>query len=227
MNEQLEMTLFESADRDKWRHLPADVLWTRWLTALQSIAQTGLTFSQDNFDKERYTALLEIASQMATQLSPKQYPAVQDLFFQEKGYATPKIDVRGAIFRSNKILLVQEKSDQCWSLPGGWADVNQSPKEAIIKEIKEEAGYKARVLKLLALFDKSKHDHPPQWPHTYKCFFLCEIVSGEGCSGLETSAIGFFERDALPPLSTHRVTATQIERCFEHYANPDWPTDFD
>lgn len=227
MNEQLETEPFESTALDKWPNLPVEVLWTRWLTSLQSIAQTGLTFSQDNFDKERYNALLEIAVQMATQISPKQFPVVQDLFHQEKGYATPKIDVRGAIFRSNKILLVKEKSDQCWSLPGGWADVNQSPAEAIVKEIEEEAGYKSRVIKLLALLDKSKHDHPPQWPHAYKCFFLCEIVSGEGGAGLETSDMGFFKRDALPPLSIHRVTAAQIDRCFEHYANPDWPTDFD
>lgn len=227
MNKPLDSDSFKPAISGEWEQLPLDVLWTRWITSIQALAQIGLTFTQGPFDRERYQALLDIAAQMASYGSTHGFSDIKDRFQAEKGYATPKIDVRGAVFEDDKILLVKEKADQLWTLPGGWADVNLTPRESMEKEIEEEAGYKTRVVKLLALFDKSKHDHPPQWPYVYKCFFHCEIIGGKGQSGLETSDVKFFKRDALPPLSTHRVTVAQIHRCFDHALHPDWPTDFD
>ncbi|MFO1258907.1 MAG: NUDIX hydrolase [Gammaproteobacteria bacterium] len=227
MNEPLDSDLFQPAILSEWAELPLDVLWTRWITSIQALGQIGLTFTQGPFDRERYEALLNIAAQMGSYASKQGFSDLKDHFQAEKGYATPKVDVRGAVFQDDAILLVKERADQLWTLPGGWADVNLTPRESVEKEIEEEAGYKSKAVKLLALFDKSKHDHPPQWPYVYKCFFHCEIIGGKGQSGLETSEVGFFKRDELPPLSTHRVTVSQIHRCFEHLHHPDWPTDFD
>lgn len=154
---------------------------------------------------------------MVSFAQPKLSHNFHQTFLAEQGYATPKVDVRGAIIQDNEILLVREKSDGLWTLPGGWADVNESPAYSMQKEIQEEAGVEAKVTKLIALYDKLKHEHPPQWPHTYKCFFLCDITSGVPKPGLETSEVAFFKEDALPPLSVNRVTEAQILRCFAHY----------
>ena len=126
-----------------------------------------------------------------------------------------------------EILLVKEKADGLWALPGGWADVNESPVEGILREIFEETGYHAKYIKLLALHDEHKHDHPPQFPHVYKSFFLCEIVGGAPTENIEISEVDFFAENAIPPLSVHRVTATQIKRLFEHQRHPEWPTEVD
>ena len=129
-------------------------------------------------------------------------------------------------YQDDKLLLVKERSDNLWTLPGGWADVNESPSEAVIRETKEETGYDVSAIKLLALWDKLKHDHPPQWPHAYKCFFHCDIISGEPVENLEISDQCFFDLNNLPSLSRHRVTESQIARLYELTINPQ-PTQFD
>lgn len=150
------------------------------------------------------------------------------IFLREKtGYQTPKIDSCCAVFRDGRILLVRERADGRWSLPGGWIDVNESPGEAVVREIQEETGYTTKALKLLAVFDKNKHEHPPTIYHTYKLFFLCELLGGSPTHTIETDGVDFFPEDALPELSVTRVTASQIARLFEHDRHPDWPTDFD
>jgi ADP-ribose pyrophosphatase YjhB (NUDIX family) len=153
---------------------------------------------------------------------------VLNLFSQEAGYATPKVDVRGVVFQADQILLVKEKADGRWTLPGGWADVNESPKEAVVREIREESGYETLPTKLLAVYDRSKHGHEPPFPfHVYKLFILCELIGGQSATSSETSDVGFFAEEALPELSHSRVTVSQIKRFFEYYREGDLPTDLD
>lgn len=198
-----------------------------WAQRLQALAQNGLTFVKDPFDQERYEAIRDIAAEMMAAQADTDFAVIKGLYAQETGYTTPKVDTRGAVFRDDHILLVRERSDGRWSLPGGWIDVNESPGEAIVREIREETGYETRALKLLAIFDKNKHDHPPTIYHTYKLFFHCELLGGSPIHTLETNGVDFFAEDALPELSVTRVTARQIARLFEHHRHPDWPTDFD
>ena len=145
----------------------------------------------------------------------------------QAGYATPKVDVRGVVFRDEKILLVKERRDGRWTLPGGWADVNDSPGEATVREVYEESGYSTRAIKLLACYDRHKHGHPPFAFHIYKLFFQCELLGGKPTNSIETEDVGWFSENEIPPLSLPRVTPEQIARFFEHHNHPNWPTDFD
>ena len=201
--------------------------WVIWARKLQAIAQTGLTFSNNEFDKERYEAVSEIAAEIMDAHIDDEIQTVREFFAQDSGYATPKVDVRGAVFQDNKLLLVRERRDGLWTLPGGWADVNDSPSEAIEREILEESGFVARANRLVMVLDKSKHDHPPSPRHTYKIFFQCELLSGEATLSHETDGVEFFGAEELPPLSIHRTTGAQIARLFEHFQNPDLAPDFD
>ena len=189
--------------------------WLKWVSEMQAIAQNGLTFSRDEFDIERYRRLRDLAAEIATNCSENSLEDMKQLFSFEKGYMTPKVDVRAFIIKDGKLLLVKERSDGLWTLPGGFADVNESPSEAVIRETKEESGFDVSAIKLLALWDKLKHDHPAQWPHTYKFFFLCAIRSGTATQNLEVSEIDFFDINELPPLSIHRVTKKQLTRLYE------------
>jgi ADP-ribose pyrophosphatase YjhB (NUDIX family) len=201
--------------------------WLEWAKKIQAIAQIGLTYSQSIFDTERYQELREISTEiMAIQLQLEQSD-ILDLFSREIGYATPKVDVRASVFRDNQILLVKEKSDGCWALPGGWADVSSSPSESAVREVFEESGYYTRPVKLVAVYDLNKQGHPPHLFHIYKLFFQCEIIGGEATPSIETSDVGFFSEDNIPPLSLGRVMPHQITRLFEHYRQPELPTDFD
>lgn len=200
--------------------------WVRWVSALQAIAQNGLTFATSPYDQERYQSLLTLTAEMAATQSGLRQNELVDVFHEDSRYKTPNLDVRGAVFEDNKILLVQENND-LWALPGGWADVNESPSANVEREVFEEAGLIVKAVKLVALYDKLKHQHPPEWPHTYKCFFLCDIISGDLKTSIETQAVGFYPLNDLPPLCTHRVTRYQIQRCFEHYLNITLPTEFD
>jgi ADP-ribose pyrophosphatase YjhB (NUDIX family) len=186
--------------------------WLRWISEAQAIAQAGLTYTNNPFDKERYIRLREMIAMLAGHCLEHDKEEIEHLFTIEKGYATPKLDVRAFMLKDDHVLLVRERADQLWTLPGGWIDVNESPSESVIRETKEETGFDVSVTRLLALWDKQKHDHPPQWPHIYKCFFHCEIIGGEATPNLEISDIDFFPIHQLPPLSTPRVTQKQIER---------------
>lgn len=201
--------------------------WLEWAQNLQAIAQNGLTYSDGVYDIERYKQLRAIATEIMASYSNVEHTYVFDLFNREVGYATPKVDVRGAIFRDDTILLVKERVDGCWTLPGGWADVGESPSEAVVKEIYEESGYQARAIKLLAVYDRNKQGHPPLAFYVYKLFFHCELIGGSPSSSIETEEVGFFPEGALPELSLGRVTPAQINRLFQHYRQPDLPTDFD
>lgn len=204
-----------------------DPQWLTWVKQLQALAQTGLTYSKDVYDIERYHALSALAAEIAAQHTDAPLEMIRDLFTAEVGHATPKVDVRAAVFRNATILLVRERSDGLWTLPGGWADVGESPSIAAVRETAEESGYQTRAVKLLALYDRDKHGHPPHPFHIYKLIFQCELLGGAPTESGETDAVDFFAEDQLPPLSTSRVTAAQIARFFDHYRNPHWPTDFD
>lgn len=201
--------------------------WLEWAKRLQAIAQNGLTYAENPFDRERYEAVREVAAEVIAAHSDMELQRVRDLLLGEVGAATPKVDVRAAVFQDDSILLVKERADGLWTLPGGWADVNESPSEAIVREVYEESGYHTHAVKLLAFYDRDKHGHPPFLFHVYKLFFLCELVGGAPTMSKETEAVAFFREDALPQLSLTRVTPAQIARMFEHYHHPDWPTDFD
>lgn len=202
--------------------------WLTWARQLQAIAQTGLTFTNDVYDQERYQAIRRIAAEMAAEGAGIQDSnRILTLFQHETGYSTPKVDVRAAVFRCNRILLVKEHEDGCWTLPGGWADIGDSPSMAAVREVKEESGYEVVATKIAAVFDRNKHNHPPFPFHAYKLYFLCDLVGGAPAISHETDAVDFFPEDALPPLSLTRVTPAIIAHLFDHHRHPEWPTSYD
>ncbi len=208
--------------------------WLRWVRTLRAVAQTGLTYARDPFDAERYEAVRAVAAEMSAAVAGVSTAVLADAFARDAGYATPKVDVRGVVFRDDgALLLVRERSDGGWTLPGGWADVGESPSEAVEKEVREEAGYAVRARKLLAVLDRDRHGHPPLLDAVYKLFIRCEILDaaaappGAGPAYRETDGVGFFAAGALPPLSLTRVVPAQLARLFEHYAHPEWPADVD
>jgi ADP-ribose pyrophosphatase YjhB (NUDIX family) len=201
-----------------------------WLVVgreLKAIAQIGLTFSQDAFDRQRYERIQELSAALIAKGSDGDAAKLLDLFRLDRGYATPKVDVRGAAFREGRVLMVREVSDGAWTLPGGWADVNQTAAECVIREISEESGFQARALKLAAVHDYRKRNRLHHIDSIYKMFFICELVGGSARPSHETSDVGFFSRSELPMLSEGRTTAEQIELMFRHAESPDLPTDFD
>lgn len=201
--------------------------WLEWAKKLQAIAQNGLTYTENPFDIERYKSLQAITAEMMATYSNQEPSYVLDLFNQEIGYATPKVDVRGAVFRGDTLLFVKEREDGCWTLPGGWADVGDSPSEVVVREVQEESGYLTRAVKLLAVYDRDHQGHPPLAHYVYKLFFQCELISGSPSISIETDEVAFFGENEIPELSLGRVLPTQIKRLFQHYRNPNLPTDFD
>ncbi len=207
---------------------PEHQRWLDWASRLQAIAQNGLTFAHDDYDIERYRAIREIAAEMVAAGSGLDIALIRALVSRDKGYTTPKVDVRGVAFREDRLLLVRERSDGRWTLPGGWADVGESPAENVVREMYEESGFQTRAVKILAIFDRSKHPHEPAFPfHVYKFFIACDIIGGKETPSSETDAVGFFAENELPQLSVTRVTSWQMHRLFEHHRDPKLPTDFD
>jgi ADP-ribose pyrophosphatase YjhB (NUDIX family) len=204
-------------------------VWLVWARELQAIAQTGLTFASSTFDRERYTAIRSLAARMMVMHSDANFVRVEGLFAEQAGYATPKVDVRGAVIEDGRILLVREIADSGrWTMPGGWADVNQTPSECVIRELREETGLEVTVRKLGAVYDRARQGHPPHPFHVYRLFFVCDIVGGTPEAGLETSDVAFFGEDEIPQdLSLERILLHQIRRMFEHARDNDLPTDFD
>jgi ADP-ribose pyrophosphatase YjhB (NUDIX family) len=202
--------------------------WLLWARELQAIAQTGLTFSKDPYDLERFQRLRAIAVQMLAVGSNTPIERVQGLFNQDVGYPTPKVDVRAAVFRGDRIRLVREIGDGRWTLPGGWADVNQSARECVEREVKEESGFDARAIKLAGVYDYRRQGNISSHPYSiYKLFFVCELIGGEARASLETSAVEFFARDRLPELSLGRVNPEQIASMYRHRECPGLMTEFD
>ena len=201
-----------------------------WLSVgreLRSMAQIGLTFCRDPFDRQRYERIQELAAAVIAMGAGRADPGLLDYMRHDTGYATPKVDVRAAAIVEGRILLVREASDGSWALPGGWADVNDSPAEAAMREVLEESGFEARAVKLAAVYDFRKRNRPHHLDSIYKLFFICELTGGKATPSIETTEAAFFAPDELPPLSIGRTTAEQIHRMFQHAANPTLATDFD
>ena len=200
--------------------------WLEWAIELQALAQAGLFYSKDIYDIERFQRIREIAAEMM--VSPTGLPVekVRDLFCTETGYQTPKLDPRAAVFRDDRILLVQE-SNGLWSLPGGWVDVNLSVGENAVKEVKEEAGLDVEAKQIIAVQDRKKHNPEIYAYNICKVFILCDLLGGSFRENSETIAIGYFSMNDLPPLSENKTTREQIQMCFDAYRAEHWETVFD
>src|ERR1700730_6634918 len=205
----------------------ADIL--QWARKVQAIAQNGLEFTRDTFDRDRFEQLQQLVATILTSELAITPGELKGLWRGDEGYATPKVDVRGGVFDQGGVLLVRERSDGKWTLPGGWVDIGDAPSFAVEREIREESGYLAKAVKLAALFDKNNpaHGHPPGILHIYKLFFLCELTGGTPATSSETDGGDFFPGSSLPPLCTGRATQSQIERLYQHHLNRGLPTDFD
>jgi ADP-ribose pyrophosphatase YjhB (NUDIX family) len=194
---------------------------------LHALARTGLHFCRDEYDRERYEEVERIAAELLAGDSAPLRQGLLEAWARERGYVTPKVEVRGAAFREGRVLLVRESADGLWTLPGGWADVNESPSEAVEKEVAQEAGLRVRAVKLAALYDRNRHGHGEFLFHSWKAFFLCEILGGELRGSYETDAAAFFAPDELPPMSLGRCTPRQVRRMHEHWQDRSLPADFD
>jgi ADP-ribose pyrophosphatase YjhB (NUDIX family) len=202
-----------------------------WLAAaerLRAMAQTGLSYSRDRFDQQRYRELEQISHDMLAGLLSSTPPAIRELYALEKGYPTPKVDVRTAVFSEGRILLVKEWLDGAWTMPGGWADEHDSPREAAERECREESGYEVRVQRLIALRDRRRHAYQPRHlGGIYKLLFLGEVTGGEAQVSDETTDVGFFALDALPPLSLARTLPEDIELAHRYCVDPALLPTFD
>lgn len=197
-----------------------------WIIELQSIAQAGLTYGKDIYDRERYQCLREIAAEMMAQKSGLSLEQVTGLFCSDSGYQTPKLDTRAAIFKDDKILLVHE-NDGSWSLPGGWVEVNLSLKENTLKEIKEETGLDASVERIITLHDRNKHNPPKYAYGVCKVFVLCQARSGSFSKNIETTGYAYFAENNLPQLALAKNNEEQVKMCFQAYCDPNWEPVFD
>jgi ADP-ribose pyrophosphatase YjhB (NUDIX family) len=200
--------------------------WLSLARELYTMSQAGLAYSKNDFDLERYHRLQEISAEIISGQSKLEKEAILESFAIQDGYPTPKVDVRGAVVRDGKILLVQEITDGCWSLPGGWADLGQSPREMVEREVLEESGMTVRAKKVVAIYDANNFA-PLEFWHAYKIVFLCDILGGEPTPSMETPAVDFFSPDSLPPLSKNRTNQRILDEIFAHLADPARPTSFD
>ena len=200
--------------------------WVRWARELQALAQAGLEYSKDPFDRERFQRVREIAAEMASEGTGLPLERVEDLFCGESGYQTPKLVVRAAVIRDRKILLVQERNG-LWALPGGWVDEDQSIASNAAKEVMEEAGVRARPLRLIAVQDRDRHHPAPYIYGVCQLFILCEALGGAFVPNIETLGSGWFPPDRLPPLDLDKTTPEQIALCFTAQADPNWTVPFD
>jgi ADP-ribose pyrophosphatase YjhB (NUDIX family) len=195
--------------------------WLTWINKIKAISQIGKSYSKDAYDLERYDQLSGIADSMYTKLSNDPIEKVKGFFIPEKGYATAKVDLRAAIFKNHQILLVREKRDNKWAMPGGWADVGGTPTQGIEREVLEETGYQVQAVRLISVRDQSLHGYTPRYPvHVYKLFFLCEITGGASTENTEISEISFFPLEALPELSTGTTLEADIHSSYDYFRNP-------
>jgi ADP-ribose pyrophosphatase YjhB (NUDIX family) len=194
---------------------------------LHALARTGLHFCANEYDRQRYEEIERIAAGLLADGDPSGESRLLELWSRDDGYVTPKIEVRGAVFRAARVLLVRERIDGLWTLPGGWVDVGESPSQAVTKEIEQESGFRTRVVGLAALWDRNRHGHAPALFHSWKAAFLCEITGGEARGSYETDAVEFFDLQSLPAMSLGRSTPAQVARLYTHWLQRPLPADFD
>lgn len=200
--------------------------WLEWAIELQSLAQAGLTYGKDIYDKERYERIRAISAEIISNYTDIEIEKVKDLFCNEVGYQTPKLDTRAAIFEDGKILLVREK-DGKWSLPGGWVDVNISVKENTVKEVKEESGLDVSADRIIAIQDRAKHNLPVYAYGVCKIFVLCSVLGGRFVENIETTEFQYFSECEIPELAEEKNNLEQIKMCFRAYRAENWETEFD
>ena len=201
--------------------------WLTWAMEIQSLAQSGLAYTDNVYDIERYERLREISAEIISERSAIPLEKVKNLFCNETGYQTPKLDTRAAVFKDGKILLVHENNGT-WALPGGWCDVLESVKSNTIKEVKEETGLEVLTAKVIAIQDRNKHNKPAYAYGVCKVFILCELVGGEFQKNTETTEIKYFSLETMPPkLAEEKTNKEQIEMCFRAYNDENWQTQFD
>ena len=201
--------------------------WLEWAREIQGLCQTGLAFASSDYETQRYTRLNEIAAEIVAGQTNESREALVENFSAQPGYATAKIDVRGAVVRDGKILLVQERRDERWAMPGGWADVGDIPSEMVAREVLEESGFEVVPSKVLAVFDANRGDRPLEFFHAYKIIFFCEITGGEARPSDETMDARFFSFDDLPPLSMQRTNEKHLAEVRAHLADECRPAAFD
>ena len=200
--------------------------WIEWAREIFSLSQAGLTYSRNEFDLARYKRLQEITAEMIESQSETSKESALESFSMQAGYITPKIDVRGAVVRDNKILLIQERTDGRWAMPGGWADLGNAPASVAEREVWEESGYRVKAGKVVAIIDANRIE-PMEFYHAFKIIFLCKLIGGEPRTSNETVAVDFFELDNLPPLSMFRTNNDMLQEVFAHLKDPSRPTAFD
>jgi ADP-ribose pyrophosphatase YjhB (NUDIX family) len=201
--------------------------WLNWAREIQALAQTGYHYAEDDYNCERYRRLSEIAAEIISIHTELKFGSLLELFQRQTGYATPRVDVRGAVFRDGKLLLVKERNDGGWTMPGGWADVGDVPSESVEREVYEEAGFRVKAKKVIGVYDANRIP-PLEIFHAYKIVFLCEILNGEPRPSNETSAVLFFKYDDIPAgLSGERTKIRHIDDAFAFLADPGRATVFD
>jgi len=200
--------------------------WLELARELYSISQSGLTYCKNEYDLDRYRRLQEMSAEMIADKTGMHQENIMQAFSMQAGYATPKVDVRGAVFRDGKILLVQERADNNWAMPGGWADIGDLPSAMVEREVLEESGLQVRAAKVIALYDANRVE-PMEFFHAYKIIFLCELLGGELCTSFETLAVDFFDPAQLPPLSIERTNQQMIDEALAHIHDSNRPTFFD
>lgn len=202
-------------------------MWLHWARHIQALAQTGLAFCQDPYDRQRYTQLQQIAAEIVALHTKLDVQQVLEGFSAQPGYATVKVDVRAAVVRDGRILLVQERRDQRWCMPGGWADVGERPSEAVAREVREESGFSVRPVKVVGVFDANRDNQPLEFHHAYKIIFLCHIIDGQARPSDETMGVEFFDFAHLPALSADRTNTRHLAEVKAHLLDPARPTFFD
>jgi ADP-ribose pyrophosphatase YjhB (NUDIX family) len=200
--------------------------WIAWTREIYSLAQAGITYSANEYDIFRYKRLQEITAEIIANQSELSKETVLQSFSMQTGYATPKIDVRGAVIRDGKILLVREKADGKWAMPGGWGDIGDAPAAMVAREVWEESGFRVSVDKLVGVYDANRIQ-PFEFYHVYKLVFLCSITSGQATTSMETLDVDFFELDNLPPLSEIRTNKKILDEVFAHFEHAGRTTYFE
>jgi ADP-ribose pyrophosphatase YjhB (NUDIX family) len=206
--------------------MPNTASWLAWAREIYSLSQSGLTYCKNDYDLDRYKRLQEISAEILAGQSELALETVQHGFSMQAGYATPKVDVRAAVLREGKILLVREVADGRWSMPGGWADLGDTAAEMAARETREESGYTVRVDKLVGVYDGNRIQ-PFEFFHAYKLVFLCSLTGGAPAASIETLAVDFFALDDLPPLSETRTNRKILDEVFAHAADPQRPAYFE
>ena len=201
--------------------------WLNWAREIHSLGQIGLAFSENHYEKSRNRRIIEIASEIVEVHTHLSKEAVNKVFMNQPGYATPKIDVRSAVIKDGKILLVQEADDKKWAMPGGWADVGDYPSEVAVRETKEESGFDIKVEKIVGVFDANRNARALEFFHAFKIVFLCKIIGGEAKKSEETLDVNFFSFNSLPEFSQNRTNERLINEIIKHIEDKNRPTLFD